>query len=114
MMQEDAAKRRIEELRPVLEHHLYQYHVLDNPEIADYEYDKLLHELMDLEEAYPQYFDENSPTVRVGGKISNSFAPVAHIVQMGSLQDVFAVEALREFDRKVRAVVDEPLYVGEP
>jgi DNA ligase (NAD+) len=113
-MQEDAAKRRIEELRPVLEHHLYQYHVLDNPEIADYEYDRLLHELMDLEEAYPHYFDENSPTVRVGGKISNSFAPVAHIIQMGSLQDVFEVEALREFDRKVRAAVDEPLYVVEP
>ncbi len=108
------AEQRVKELRDILEHHSYLYYVLDRPEIDDSAYDKLLHELMDLEEQYPHLADPNSPTVRVGGKALNTFAPVQHTVQMGSLQDVFSLEDLRAFDTRVREKVENPIYVVEP
>jgi len=107
-------EQKIKELREALEYHSNRYYVLDSPEIEDYEYDKLLHELIDLEERHPEYMDENSPTARVGGKALNTFAPVRHPVQMGSLQDVFTLEDLEAFDVKVRETVECPLYVVEP
>ncbi|MDL2233482.1 NAD-dependent DNA ligase LigA [Ruminococcaceae bacterium OttesenSCG-928-L11] len=112
-MDASQAERRIGELRELLNYHGHRYYVLDDPEIEDYEYDKLLHELLDLEEEFPQFADANSPTVRVGGPASNTFAPVTHTVQMGSLQDLFAFEGLLDFDRKVRERVENPLYVVE-
>src|SRR5699024_9360937 len=63
---------------------------------------------------YPQLLTPDSPTHRVGGKASNSFAPVEHVVQMGSLQDVFSSEEVEDFDRRVRETVPNPLYVVEP
>lgn len=105
---------RAAELRDRLEYHSHRYYVLDDPEIEDYQYDKMLHELIDLEERYPELADENSPTVRVGGRALNTFAPVVHTVQMGSLQDVFDTADLIDFDRKVRERVENPLYVVEP
>ena len=107
-------EQKILELRRQLEYHSHLYYVLDRPEIEDYEYDKLLHELIGLEEQYPEYMDENSPTVRVGGKAMNTFAPVRHSVQMGSLQDVFGLEDLQAFDAKVRERIEHPVYVVEP
>lgn len=107
-------KARIDELRTLLEYHGHRYHVLDDPEIQDYEYDALMHELIALEEAHPEYADENSPSARVGGKALSTFESVRHAVQMGSLQDVFDLQALVDFDRRVRDKVDAPLYVVEP
>lgn len=73
---------------------------MDDPEISDFEYDKLLHELIALEEQFPQFASETSPTRRVGGAALNTFAPVRHEVQMGSLQDVFDPQELIAFDER--------------
>ena len=109
-----AAKNRVQELRTLIEDYNYQYHVLDNPVVTDYEYDTLLHELIDLEERYPELYWAESPTQRVGGKALNTFDSVIHTVQMGSLQDVFTLDEVRAFDRKVREIVDSVRYVVEP
>lgn len=113
-MNPEEAKKRVEELTDTLEYHGNRYYVLDDPEIEDFEYDKLMHELIDLETQYPALHAENSPTARVGGAGLNLFESVAHEVQMGSLQDVFSEEEVREFDRRVRETVPEPVYVVEP
>ncbi len=104
----------IEELRQVIEYHSDRYYNKDAPEIEDYEYDALLHKLIDLEEKYPMFYSDTSPTVRVGGVAQNTFAQVEHTVQMGSLQDVFSFDELREFNNRVRQVVEKPLYIVEP
>lgn len=113
MKLEDAAER-VKELRETIERHNHSYYVLDNPTISDYDYDRLLHELIDLEAEFPALAAENSPTRRVGGAALNTFAPVRHEVQMGSLQDVFDVEELRAFDTRVRETVACPVYTVEP
>ena len=113
MKLEDAAER-VKELRETIERHNHSYYVLDNPTISDYDYDRLLHELIDLEAEFPALAAENSPTRRVGGAALNTFAPVRHGVQMGSLQDVFDVEELRAFDTRVRETVACPVYTVEP
>lgn len=110
--QKDLEKAK--DLREQLEYHNHQYYVLDNPQIEDWEYDQMLHELQQLEEIYPALADAQSPTRRVGGEASSTFAPVAHAVQMGSLQDVFDMESLLDFDRRVRDRVENPRYVVEP
>ncbi len=104
----------MEELKPLLEDYNYRYYVLDNPAVADFEYDALLHELINLEEQYPQLQTPDSPSQRVGGKALNTFETVAHTVQMGSLQDVFSYEEIESFDRRVRETVPNPIYVVEP
>lgn len=73
-----------------------------------------MHQLIDIEEEYPQLLTPDSPTHRVGGRASNSFEQVEHVVQMGSLQDVFSDEEVVDFDRRVREVVSDPIYVVEP
>ena len=113
-MDKTLANNRILELRKELERHDYRYYVLDDPDIEDWQYDALLRELTTLEEEYPQFYDENSPSVRVGGKAGATFAEVRHEVQMGSLQDVFNEDELRAFDARVREKVTAPVYVVEP
>lgn len=110
----NAAKTRVNALRAELERHGHRYYVLDDPEIDDFAYDKLLHELIDLEDAFPELYDANSPTVRVGGKALGAFAEVVHDVKMESLQDVFSFDELRAFDARVREKVASPKYVVEP
>ena len=110
----DPVQQEIESLRAQVEYHSRRYYDLDDPEISDFEYDRLLHRLMELEEQYPQYRSPTSPTLRVGGSASNTFEKVEHRVQMGSLQDIFSFEELRDFDRRVRELVPEPSYVVEP
>lgn len=110
----ESLREKISKLTDLLLYHSHLYYDLDAPEIEDYEYDKLLHELADLERAYPQYAREDSPTKMVIGALKNTFAPVTHTVQMGSLQDVFDTREIYLFDEKVKAVVQNPLYVVEP
>ncbi len=95
------AVERAKKLRASIEHHADMYYNYDSPEIEDYEYDAMLVELRELERLYPQLLDENSPTVRVGGSAMNTFAPVVHEVQLGSLQDVFSDSELERFIQKL-------------
>lgn len=94
-------EKQIVDLRKTLEEHNYNYYVLDNPTITDYEYDMLLHKLIKLEEENPQFADENSPTKRVGGAPLKEFEQVQHTIQMQSLGDVFSKEELFDFDKRV-------------
>jgi DNA ligase (NAD+) len=112
----DAADR-VNELRRQLEHHNYRYHVLDDPEIEDAEYDRLFDELKALEEAHPELDEPDSPTHRVGAAPSERFQKVAHLSPMGSLEKVTTEEALRKWadDVRKRLGTDEPItFVTEP
>ncbi len=94
---EITVQQEIEKLREILRYHARKYYVEDQPEISDVEYDKLFYRLVALEEAYPEYYDKNSPTVRVGGKASDKFEKLTHTVPLKSLTDVFSYEELRRF-----------------
>ena len=87
-----------------IEHHNYLYYVCDAPEIPDYEYDRMLRRLEELESEYPQFRLASSPTQRVGGMALDQFESVRHEVPLESLQDVFSFEELEDFDARVRAV----------
>ena len=108
------AMSRAEELRRLIEYHNDRYYNKDNPEISDFEYDKLLRELENIEEEYPELKTADSPTIKVGGSRSVKFSPVEHKVPMESLHDSFSHDELRDFDRKVREVVNDPTYIIEP
>lgn len=110
----DDAKLRAKELRELINYHNNRYYNEDSPEISDYEYDMLLRELENIEDRYPELQTEDSPTVRVGGKRGEKFSEVIHKVPMMSLHDSFSYDELRDFDRKVREVVENPTYVVEP
>ena len=107
-------KARMKELEKALDQAGYQYYVLDAPALEDYEYDAMLRELEELEAAYPQYASPDSPTRRVGGAVASGFAEVTHPVPLQSLQDLFSQEELFDFDRRVRDVVEAPMYMVEP
>lgn len=111
----ESAKERHAKLSEKIEGYNYAYYVLDNPVIEDYRYDELMQEIYRLEKTYPELITPFSPSQRVGGTAESSFEKVRHAVQMGSLQDVFSFEEVREFDSKVRtALSDSPLYTVEP
>ena len=95
------AKLRVEELREQLNHHSYRYHVLDEPEISDAEYDELMGELMALEEAFPELVTPDSPSQRVGVTPEDLFAPVEHRARMLSLDNAFSPEELEAWDVRV-------------
>jgi DNA ligase (NAD+) len=108
---------RLDGLRAELNHHLYRYHVLDDPEISDAEYDRLYDELKVLEEEYPDLITPDSPTQRVGAPPSEKFGKVRHLQPMGSLDKVTDEEGLRKWAEDVRKRLDsdEPVaYVVEP
>lgn len=108
---------RARELRAQLDHHNYQYHVLDAPEVSDAEYDRLLHELKALEEQYPDLITPDSPTQRVGGTPVSGLAAVVHTTPMLSLENAFTEEDLINFDRRVRERLDDVAsveYAAEP
>ena len=113
-MNEQDAKKRIDELVKLLNYHSQLYYVEDRNEITDYEYDMLQQELKGLEEQFPQFVRSDSPTQRVGGKAISIFEKVTHRVQMGSLQDVFSFEQVRNFIETVQQAVDKPQFVVEP
>lgn len=105
--------QEIQKLRQELNHHNYQYYVLDQPTISDFEYDRMLRQLEELEQAHPEWITPDSPTQRVGGKALDSFAQVVHRVPLQSLQDVFSPEELMEFHRRI-AQDQEMEYLLEP
>lgn len=109
-----SAERRIKELTKQLEYHNNLYYNMDEPEISDFEYDKMLKELENLEEQFPSLKSPLSPTNRVGGNAGEKFSPVTHTVVMESLHDSFSHDELRDFDRKVREVSPNVQYVVEP
>jgi DNA ligase (NAD+) len=95
-------KKEIEALREKLRHHEYRYYVLDDPEISDAAYDKLMERLKGLEAAHPELVRPDSPTVRVGGAPRDGFQTVRHARAMLSLDNAFSYDGLRDFDRRVR------------
>ena len=108
---------RAEELRKQLDYHLYRYHVLDDPEISDAEYDRLFDELKALEEEHPDLAEPDSPTRRVGAPPSERFQKTEHLSPMGSLDKITTEEALRKWadDVRKRLGTDEPIaFVTEP
>jgi DNA ligase (NAD+) len=110
------AEKRAAELRDVLDYHLYRYHVLDDPEITDAEYDRLYDELVALEEANPELVTPSSPTQRVGAPPSERFLKVEHPSPMGSLEKVTTDEALEKWHQDVckRLGTSDVAYVTEP
>lgn len=110
----EIAAKRAEELRKIIDYHNKKYYENDEPEIEDFEYDALMHELISIEEKFPMLLTADSPTHRVGGKADSQFEPVEHTVVMESLQDAFSREDVYAFDSRVRQVVANPVYVVEP
>ena len=107
--------QEIQALRQALDQANYEYYVLDNPTMSDYDYDHQLRRLEELEARHPELITPDSPTQRVGGKVADGFAEVVHRVPLESLQDVFSVEELEEFDQRVREALDGPVeYDVEP
>ena len=108
------AVTKIEQLRAELRRHNDLYYNHDAPEIDDFTYDKMLRELEELEAEFPELITPDSPTQKVGGQAGEKFSPVTHTVPMESLHDSFSFDELRDFDRKVREAVGNPVYVVEP
>ena len=110
------AGKRIQALREQIAHHDYRYYVLDDPEVSDAGYDRLMQELRELEAAHPELVTPDSPTQRVGGAASREFPPVIHAVPMLSLENAFDDSDIADFDRRVRTRLDveEVEYAAEP
>lgn len=107
-------KARMEQLTQLLERANTQYYVLDAPEMSDFDYDRLLRELEELEAAHPELASPSSPTQRVGGRALEQFQKVAHAVPLESLQDVFSMDEVGEFDTRVHEFAPSVLYTVEP
>ncbi len=108
------ANERIAQLTALLQEANYLYYVQDDPKMPDFEYDRLLRELEELEAQYPQWIRPDSPTQRVGGQALSKFEKVSHAVPLMSLQDVFSQEELEEFLRKTLADFPESSFSVEP
>ena len=91
-------QQKINRLREELRHYNYSYYVLDISDISDYEFDMKLKELQELEEKYPEFHDPNSPTLRVGGEVSNNFETLVHEFRMYSLDNSFSKEDLLDWE----------------
>ena len=97
----------IQKLREELNQHNYNYYVLDKPTISDFEFDQKLKQLQELENKHPEYFDENSPTQRVGGTITKSFQTVKHEYRMYSLDNSYSKEELIDWEKRVQKVLGD-------
>jgi DNA ligase (NAD+) len=110
----DTVKNKIEELSKKIEEHNYNYYVLSNPTISDFEFDKLLEELINLEKEYPEYLTSESPSQRVGGQITKEFKAIKHKYPMLSLGNTYSEQELIDFDDRVKKTLTEPYeYVCE-
>jgi len=99
-------EEKINKLRAQLREHNYNYYVLDNPTISDYDFDVMLKELQALETAHPEYDDPNSPTHRVGGEVTKNFETVAHTFRMYSLDNSYSKEDLLDWEKRIKKMVD--------
>ena len=106
-MKEKEAKERIEELRKKTEYYAQKYYDDDNPEISDFEYDMLMVELRNLEKDFPQFVSKESLTQKVGGHVKEGFEKVTHEVPLQSLQDVFSLEEVEDFDVRMHQKAEE-------
>jgi len=105
-MDQTTAKKKIEELSLEIEKHNHNYYVLDKPVISDFEFDKLMNELISLEKEFPQLLSPESPSQRVGGQVTKVFKNVRHKYPMMSLGNTYSQDELREFDERVRKTLD--------
>ena len=109
--------KKVHKLREALHHHNYRYHVLDDPEISDAEYDQLMQELIRLEQAHPHLASTDSPSARVGAPPLTRFGTIAHSIAMLSLDNAFNDDDIQEFDRRVKRSLNTDLeisYTAEP
>jgi DNA ligase (NAD+) len=106
-MNKTQAKERIEKLKKEIDHHRYLYHVLDQQEISEAALDSLKHELYVLEQEYPEFITPDSPTQRIGGKPLDKFKKVVHLVRQWSFNDAFDEEEIKDFDARIRKVLED-------
>ncbi len=114
MSEKNEILEKIKKLRRELTHHARLYYVYDSPEISDYDYDMMFAELKHLEAEHPEFYDPESPTVRVGGQALDKFGKVTHTARMDSLADVFSYEELLDFISGVNKTVPDTLWSVEP
>ncbi len=100
-------KDKIESLRDELREHNYNYYVLDNPTISDYDFDIKLKELQVLEEQYPEFYDESSPTLRVGGAVTKNFETIVHESRMYSLDNSYSKEDLEDWEKRIQRILGD-------
>ena len=113
-MDKNEAVNRINFLREELDKQNYNYYVLNNPEIDDYTFDQMMGELIGLESTFPEFFDANSPTQRVGSDLNVEFQQYPHKYQMLSLSNTYSEEEVQEFDQRIRKLTNENFeYVCE-
>ena len=107
-------QQKIEQLRKELNQHNENYYLLDEPSISDLEFDLLLKELQDLEAKYPEFYDDNSPTIRVGGGITKIFPTIRHQFRMYSLDNSYDFNDLEDWEKRIIKTIDEPVeFVAE-
>ena len=99
-------QKKIDQLRDELREHNYNYYVLDKPQISDYDFDQKLKELQELESKHPEFYDPNSPTLRVGGQITKNFETVVHEHRMYSLDNSYSQEDLEDWEKRIKKLVD--------
>jgi DNA ligase (NAD+) len=99
-------EQQIKTLRNELREHNYNYYVLDTPTISDFEFDQKLKQLQELEKAYPEFYDANSPTLRVGGEITKNFETIPHTYRMFSLDNSYSKEDLEDWEKRIEKMVD--------
>ena len=100
-------KQKIESLRTELREHNYNYYVLDNATISDFEFDMKLKELQALEAKYPEFYDASSPTLRVGGTITKNFETVVHEHRMYSLDNSYSKEDLEDWEKRIQKILGD-------
>lgn len=110
----NSIQQKILQLRDELRQHNYNYYVLDTPTISDFEFDSILKELQDLEAKHPEFYDPNSPTLRVGGQVTKNFETIVHEHRMYSLDNSYSKEDLLDWETRIKKLVDGHIqYVCE-
>ena len=109
----DNIQKKAEKLKKEIEHHNRKYYSDTSSEISDFEFDKLMHSLIDLEKKHPDLKTKDSPTQRVGGEPSRGFKTITHKVPMLSLDNTYSADDLREFDKRVAKVTQDYTYAAE-
>jgi DNA ligase (NAD+) len=113
-MPDTEIKERIENLRQILNHHNHRYYILAQPEISDFEFDQLMKELLDFEKRYPEFYDPNSPSCRVGSDSDSVFVQVKHRYPMLSLSNTYSIDELYEFETRNKRLLNEAFeYICE-